>query len=152
MERELHVLWQGVLAFDRIIRGFKHYCYIDHKNNLFSEAQLDNRRRSKKMSNWALDLQWYNLVRMWIRGEANIFGDAPGRAPWESELAQYLPIPDKPVREFVHQMYQSPEEFDLLVRERAREMLGEEPKWRTLDRSELSGAILEPLAPEGPNS
>ena len=62
MERELYALRQGVLAFDRIIRGFKFYCYIDHKNSLFSEAQLDNMRRSKKMSNWALDLQWYDLV------------------------------------------------------------------------------------------
>ena len=35
MERELYALWQGVLAFDRIIRGFKLYCHIDHKNNLF---------------------------------------------------------------------------------------------------------------------
>ena len=57
------------------------------------------------MSNWALDLQWYDLVRVWIRGEANILGDAPGRAPWKTELAQHLPSPDKPVRELVHQMY-----------------------------------------------
>ena len=49
------------------------------------------------------------------------------RAPWEAELAQHLPIPDKPVRELAHQMYTSPEEFDLLVRDRAREMLGDEP-------------------------
>ena len=51
MEREEYALWQGVLAFDRIIRRFKLYCYIDHKSNLFSKAQLNNRRRSKKMSN-----------------------------------------------------------------------------------------------------
>ena len=49
-------------------------------------------------------------------------------------------------------MFQSLEEFDLLVRERAREMLGEEPQWKTFERSELSGTVLEPLAPEGPNS
>ena len=81
MERELYALWQGVLAFDCIIRGVKLYCYIDHKKDLFSEAQLDNRRRSKKMSNWTLALQCYDLVRVWIRGEANILGDAPSRAP-----------------------------------------------------------------------
>ena len=83
MERELYALWQGVLGHERLIRGFKVICYIGHKNNLFSEAQLDNRRRSKKMSNWALDLQHFDLDRVWIRGEANILGDAPSRAPWE---------------------------------------------------------------------
>ena len=102
VERELYALWQRVLAFDRSIHGFMLYCYIDHKNNLFSEAQLDNRRRSKKTSNWAIDLQWCDLVRVRIRGEANVHGDAPSRAPWGTELAQHLPTPDKPVRELVH--------------------------------------------------
>ena len=46
------------------------------------------------MSNWALELQQFDIVRVWIRGEANILGDAPSRAPWESELAGHLPIPD----------------------------------------------------------
>ena len=79
------------------------------------------------------------MVRVWIRGEVNILGDAPSRAPWKTEAAQHLPIPDKPLRECVHQMYQSPEEFDLLVCDRAREMLGDEPQWKTLKMSELSG-------------
>ena len=48
MERELYALWQGVVGHERLIKGFKVFCYMDHKNNLFSEAQLDNRRRSKK--------------------------------------------------------------------------------------------------------
>ena len=51
MDRELYALWQGVVGHERLIKGFKFFCYMDHKNNLFSEAQLDNRRRSKKMSN-----------------------------------------------------------------------------------------------------
>ena len=42
---------RGVVGFDRLIKGFRTYCYMDHKSNLFTEAQLDNRRRSKKMSN-----------------------------------------------------------------------------------------------------
>ena len=50
MERELYALCQGVVGHERLIKGFKCYCYIDHKNNIFSDAQLDNRRRSKKMS------------------------------------------------------------------------------------------------------
>jgi hypothetical protein len=83
MERELYALWQGVVGHERLIRGFKTYCFIDHKNNLFTKAQLDNMRRSKKMSNWALELQQFDIVRVWIRGEANILADAPSRAPWE---------------------------------------------------------------------
>lgn len=39
MERELYALWQGVTGHERMVRGFKVFCYIDHKNNLFSEAQ-----------------------------------------------------------------------------------------------------------------
>ena len=35
MERELYALWQGVVGFERLIRGFKVYVYMDHKNNLY---------------------------------------------------------------------------------------------------------------------
>jgi len=68
MERELYALWQGVVGHERLIKGFKCFCYIDHKNHIFTDAQLDNRRRSKKMSNWALELQQFNIERIWIRG------------------------------------------------------------------------------------
>ena len=126
MERELYALWQGVVGHERLIKGFKTFCYIDHKNNLFSEAQLDNRRRSKKMSNWALELQGFDIVRVWIRGEANILSDAPSRAPWENALARHLPIPDMPVRDLVRKMYRDPDGLDLLVMERKLAMLGQE--------------------------
>ena len=33
MERELFALWQGVPTHDRLIRGFKVYCYIEDKSN-----------------------------------------------------------------------------------------------------------------------
>ena len=112
MERELYALWQGVVGHEKLIKGFRTFCYIDHKNNLFSEAQLDNRRRSKKMSNWALELQGFDIIRVWIRGEANILADAPSRAPWDNELARNMPIPDMPVRELVNMMYKAPEELE----------------------------------------
>ena len=99
MERELYALWQEVVTHERLIKGFRCYCYIDHKNIVFSDAQLDNRRRSKKMSNWALELQQFDIERIWIRGEANVLADAPSRAPWEEPIAQFLPIPDMPVRD-----------------------------------------------------
>ena len=127
MERELYALWQGVVSMERFVRGFRLYCYIDHKNNIFTEAQLDNRRRSKKMSNWALELQQFDLVRVWIRGEANILGDAPSRAPWEHLLAQHLPIPDLPVRDLVNRLYRDPESVELLVAARKVELTGDAP-------------------------
>ena len=90
-----------MVGLDRHIKGFHTYVYMDHKNNLFTEAQLDNRRRNKKLSNWALELQQYDIVRVWIRGEANILADAPSRAPWEAEMARNLPIPDLPLRDII---------------------------------------------------
>ena len=93
-------------------KGFKAYCYADHKNNLFSEAQLGNRHRSKKMSNWALGLPGLDVVRVWIRDEATIFADAPSRAPWESAWAMQPLIPDMPV------MYRSPEQLTAWVQDR----------------------------------
>ena len=144
MERELYALWQGVVSHERLIKGFKTFCYIDHKNNLFSEAQLDNRRRSKKMSNWALELQGFDIVRVWIRGEANILSDAPSRAPWESAMAKHLPIPDEPVRELVNRLYQAPEALEALIAARKRDVHLEE--WRPLDvEEELAPTTLEDI-------
>jgi hypothetical protein len=131
MERELYALWQGVVGHERLIKGFKCYCYIDHKNNIFSDAQLDNRRRSKKMSNWALELQQFNIERIWIRGEANILADAPSRAPWEETLAQFLPIPDMPVRDLIIKLYQAPGEVEDLVSRRRDALTGDKP-WAAL--------------------
>ena len=103
---------------DKLIKSFRTYVYMDHKNNLFTEAQLDNRRRSKKMPNWALELQQFDIVRVWIRGEANILADAPSRAPWEAELARNLPIPDLPLRELIKQMFATPEAWEKMVGEK----------------------------------
>ena len=140
MERELYALWQGVIGVDGCIKGFHTIVYMDHKNNLYSEAQLDNRRRSKKMSNWALELQQYNISRVWIRGEANILADAPSRAPWEAEMARHLPIPDLPLRELIRQMYTSPEAWSKLVHDRSKKLNLDE--WQELEME------LHPHAPD----
>jgi len=140
MERDLHALWQGVVGHERFINGFRCHCYIDHKNNVFSEAQLDNRRRSKKMSNWALELQTFDIVRIWVRGEANILGDAPSRAPWEHELAQHLPIPDMPVRDLARMMYQDPDALEDLVARRKQALVGDAP-WTPLERDEADDVV-----------
>ena len=73
---------------------------------------LDNRRIAKKVTNWALELQCFNIVRVWIRGEANILSDAPSRAPWECALARHLPIGDAPVRQLIRDLYRHPEKID----------------------------------------
>ena len=83
------------------------------------------------MSNWALDLQNYDLVRIWIRGEANILADAPSRVPWGATLAKHLPIPGMPVRDLVKMMYQDPGGLELLVDQRLG-TLGVEPEWSPL--------------------
>ena len=61
MERELYALWQAVVGHEKMIRGLLTFVYIDHKNNLFNAAMLGNKRIAKKVSGWALELQWFNL-------------------------------------------------------------------------------------------
>ena len=92
------------------------------------------------MSNWALELQQYNISRVWIRGEANILADAPSRAPWEAEMARHLPIPDLPLRELIRQMYTSPEAWSKLVHDRSKKINLDE--WQELERE------LHPNAPD----
>ena len=93
------------------------------------------------MSNWALELQCFDIVRIWIRGEANILADAPSRAPWEAALAKHLPIPDLPVRELVRKMYQEPEALEDLVSQR-RSVLTGEAEWTPLVHDEVRGPAL----------
>merc|ERR1711972_1179849 len=96
----------------KYLRGLLTYVYIDHKNHLFTESMLDNRRIAKKVSNWALELQCFNIVRIWIRGQANILADAPSRALWECALAKHLPIGDAPIRQLIRDMYRNPSKVD----------------------------------------
>jgi len=128
MERELYALWQSVVGHERFIRGLLVFVYIDHKNNLFIHAMLDNRRIGKKVGNWALELQCFNIVRIWIRGEANVLADAPSRAPWECELAKHLVVPNTPVQTLINEIYQPPEGWDEKFNK-----LGEKlPDWKPL--------------------
>ena len=133
MERELFALWQSVTSHEKMIRGLLTFVYIDHKNNLFVRSMLDNRRIAKKVSNWALELQCFNIVRIWIRGEANILSDAPSRAPWENELAKHLVIPDDPVRQLIKDLYGE----DLGAQDRRYDELeSRAPEWRQINRGD----------------
>lgn len=116
-------------------QGFKTFWYIDRKNNIFSEAQLDNRRRSKKIADLALEHQGFDLVRVWIHREANIQADAPSRAPWGDILAQRLPIPDMPVLELVKQM--NPGGLELLMVKRAETLGVDRQAWAPLTEEPL---------------
>ena len=87
------------------------------------------------MPNWALELQQFDIERIWIRGEANILADAPSRAPWDDRLAQFLPIPDMPVRDLVVKMYQDPDEVEDLV-SRRRKVLTQDKEWEPAPASE----------------
>ena len=63
MERELYALWQGVVGLDKLIKGFRTYVYMDHKNNLFVGSFLTNKRVNKKLLRWSLDLDAYGECR-----------------------------------------------------------------------------------------
>ena len=104
------------------MRGLLTYVYIDHKNNLYAESMLDNRRIAKKVSNWALELQCFNIIRIWIRGQANILADAPSRAPWECQLAKHLPIAHMPIRQLIKDLYRHPDKLDKAVEEMVQSM------------------------------
>ena len=68
------------------------------------------------MSNWALEIQQFNVTRVWIRGEAYILADAPRRAPWIGRAAKHLPIP-APLQELLKLLYWQPEELEQRVEE-----------------------------------
>ena len=123
MERELYSLWQSAVKHERFIKGLLCVVYTDHKNNMFLSSMLDNRRIAKKVSNWALELQQFNLERNWIRGEANILADAPSRAPVDT-LKRWLPIPTGPVMDIIRRMYGGFEDLEKDVQQLG-EPLGE---------------------------
>ena len=104
--------WQGLLSHERLIKGFKVFVYIDHKNNLFTECTLDNRWMSTNILNWAVEINESDVTRVWIRGEANVLADAPSRAPWEHRLAKHLPFPTGPLNELIETIYIAPKKWD----------------------------------------
>ena len=92
---------------------------------------LDNRRIAKKVSNWALELQQFNLERHWIRREANILADAPSRAPVDT-LKRWLPIPTGPVMDVIRRMYGGFEDLEKEVQQLG-EPLGE---WKPMETTQ----------------
>lgn len=70
---------------------------------------MDNRRLGKKLSNWVLGLQYFNIEWFGIRGEANMLADVFGRAPADNTMARHLPILDVAICELMRKMYLEPE-------------------------------------------
>ena len=100
------------------------------------------------MSNWALELQQFNIVRVWIPGEANILGDAPSRAPRETQLARNLPISDLPLRQIIQTMYRSPEALEKMVQEKKKMQNLDE--WQAIEKTEHPDAFAYPDFVETP--
>ena len=65
---------------------------------------LDSMRIAKNVSNWALELDPFNLERNWVRGEAHILAYAPSQAPVDT-LKRWLPIPTGPAMDIVRRIY-----------------------------------------------
>ena len=101
------------------------------------------------MSNWALELKQFNIVRVWIRGEANILGDAPRRAPWETQVARNLPIPELPLRQIIQTMYRSPEALGKMVQEKKKMQNLDE--WQAIEKTEHPDAFAYPDFVETPD-
>ena len=56
-ERELYALREALAAVHHLTKGFTIHVYMDHKNNLFTNSLLSNRRVNKKLLRWALDIE-----------------------------------------------------------------------------------------------
>ena len=111
-----------MVSHEKYFKGFQKSVYVDHKHDLSNAAMLDNRPICKKVSNWVLELQEFDLVKVWIRGAANVLADAPRRARWENALARELPVPQGHAIDLIEKMYVNPANWEQNVPERAREL------------------------------
>lgn len=111
-ERELCGLREALMATYTLTKGFVIIVYTDHRNNLFTDALFANKRISKKLLRWTLDLEELGsrVVRVWLRGEDNILGDAPSRHPADRDVLKNMKVPGGPIRRVVEQMFTKPDD------------------------------------------
>ena len=50
---------ESLAACSHLVKGFPLIVYTDHKNNLFTNSLLGNKRINKKLLRWSLDLEEY---------------------------------------------------------------------------------------------
>ena len=77
------------------------------------------------------------MVRIWIDGKHNVLADAGSRAPWEHAVSQHLPVPSKPIRDFIIKLFGNRTILDEEVAEQRMKM-GKKP-WSGYEFPELSG-------------
>ena len=113
-ERELYALREALAAVHHLTKGFTIHVYMDHKNNLFTNSLLSNRRVNKKLLRWALDIEELGdrVHRHWIAGKDNVLGDGPSRNPKDRDSVQKLPVPDGPVKRIIEKMFRDPDGLD----------------------------------------
>ena len=121
------------MAARHLTQGFPLVVYTDHKNNLYTNSLLANKRMQKKLLRWTLEIEEIGdrVQRIWLAGKENILGDAPSRNPADGDFVQNLPVPAGPVKRVVRAMFEAPiqleEEMDELQRFLSQ-LEGQEPE------------------------
>ena len=123
-EREYFAFKEGYEAIRKYADGFTLFMFFDHKNIERAESVLASRRASKKLVNWIADTQHIlgTVVRVWIDGKNNVLADVGSRLSWEHAVAQFLPVPARPIREMIRLFFTSPTELAAEVEIRRKEM------------------------------
>ena len=133
-ERELYALREALAAVHHLTKGFVIHVFMDHKNNLFTNSLLSNRRVNKKLLRWALDIEELGdrVHRHWIAGKDNVLGDGPSRNPHNRDQVQKLPVPNGPVKRIIAKMFRDPlglnSEIELMISGEKGESDGLVPK------------------------
>ena len=121
-ERELFGMREALASTHYLTKGFPLLLYTDHKNNLFTASLMGCKRINKKLLKWSLDIEEFGdrIIRVWIKGTANILGDVPSRALIDREALAKLPMPMGPVKRVVEAMFHRPMELEAEVAEMDR--------------------------------
>ncbi len=156
-ERELCGLKDSLIAVDPMTRGFPLVVLTDHKNNLFTQSLLGNRRMQKKLLRWSLELEdlCTRVTRVWIKGTDNVLGDAPSRNPKDRDAVKDLPVPAGPVKRVVRAMFEAPMELESECSELSRflgqlESADPDAKLTAGDREQSQPSIATPAERKDP--
>ena len=70
----------------------------DHKNCLFTDSLLSNRRVNKKLLRWAIDIEeWGDSIRrVWIIGKDHVLADPLSRNPHDRDICKNFAVPAGP--------------------------------------------------------
>ena len=90
------------------------------------------------------------MERVYIKGEDNVLGDAPSRAPADRAVARNLAIPLQPIKKTMHRMFWAPDELAGSTATRLKQLKIESPGILTYLPDELLAAhgIINEARPE----